>query len=160
MPAGENRQRINRLGPAAYGPASRCVGRLSIHVYSHTDSIWVWPRKRTLRDSGHHDRPDGLRSGRANGAPFLGGGGSRGAPARRRRQQRWAQVMNAEYRALQRRLALGESGLIDPYGATDPAEFFAVVSEVFFERPDALAEQHPALFEEMRRCYRLDPRSL
>jgi len=99
-------------------------------------------------------------TGRANGAPFLGGGGSRGAPARRRRQQRWAQVMNAEYRALQRRLALGESGLIDPYGATDPAEFFAVVSEVFFERPDALAEQHPALFEEMRRCYRLDPRSL
>jgi len=97
-------------------------------------------------------------TGRANGAPFLGGGGARGAHVRRRRQQRWAQVMNTEYQALQRRLALGESGLIDPYAATDPAEFFAVVSETFFERPDALAQQHPALFEEMQRCYRLDPR--
>ena len=66
--------------------------------------------------------------------------------------------MSHEYRALQGRLARGESGLIDAYAASAPAEFFAVVSELFFEKPAALAEAHPALFEEMRRCYRLDPR--
>ncbi len=96
--------------------------------------------------------------GRADGVPFLGAGTGGGAQARRRRLQRWAEVMNHEYRALQARLARGESGLIDAYAASAPAEFFAVVSELFFEKPAALAEAHPALFEEMRRCYRLDPR--
>ena len=36
---------------------------------------------------------------------------------------------------------------INPYGATDQAEFFAVVSEYFFERPDLLASKHPQLYE-------------
>lgn len=43
------------------------------------------------------------------------------------------------------------------YAATDPAEFFAVVSELFFERPIELAAQHPALYGELRGFYRLDP---
>jgi Mlc titration factor MtfA (ptsG expression regulator) len=60
---------------------------------------------------------------------------------------------------LHSRLARGETGLIDPYAATDPAEFFAVVSELFFERPAALATEHPALYAEFARCYRQDPRS-
>ncbi|MFO1294195.1 MAG: M90 family metallopeptidase [Rubrivivax sp.] len=96
-----------------------------------------------------------LETGGANGAPFLGGAAR---SARRSNQQRWARVMNAEYRVLQARLARGETGLIDAYAAGAPAEFFAVVSELFFERPEALAEAHPELFDEMRRCYRLDPR--
>jgi hypothetical protein len=65
--------------------------------------------------------------------------------------------MRAEFEALHARLARGEAGLIDPYGALSPAEFFAVTSELFFERPAALAAERPALFEQLRRCYRLDP---
>ena len=86
--------------------------------------------------------------GRANGAPWL-----RGTEAR----ARWAAVLTAEFDALRRRMANGEPGLIDPYAATDAAEFFAVVSEHFFEQPAALAAGHPALYAEFVRCYRTDP---
>lgn len=44
------------------------------------------------------------------------------------------------------------------YAATNPAEFFAVATEVFFERPDALAQRHPELFETLVALYNLDPR--
>ena len=43
---------------------------------------------------------------------------------------------------------------INPYGATDSAEFFAVVSEYFFERPDLLQEKHPELYELLVRIFR------
>jgi Mlc titration factor MtfA (ptsG expression regulator) len=49
--------------------------------------------------------------------------------------------------------------VIDAYGATDPAEFFAVVSEHFFEQPGLLAAAHPALYGELVKCYRTDPQS-
>ena len=89
-------------------------------------------------------------TGAANGAPYVG----RGAL-----QQGWARVMNQEFDALLARLARAEPGLIDPYAATSPAEFFAVTTELFFERPDALATERPALYEQLKRCYRLDPLS-
>jgi MtfA peptidase len=88
--------------------------------------------------------------GRANGAPWLG---------RRDGYARWARVLGAEFAALRQRLARGETGVIDAYAATDPAEFFAVVSEHFFEQPAALAAAHPALYAEFARCYRTDPLS-
>jgi Mlc titration factor MtfA (ptsG expression regulator) len=87
--------------------------------------------------------------GRANGAPWL--------PTRSGRQ-RWAQVMNAEFENLRRQLATGEPHLIDAYGATEPAEFFAVVCELFFEKPLEMAERHPALFTELLGLFRVDPR--
>ncbi|MGH8674389.1 MAG: zinc-dependent peptidase [Burkholderiales bacterium] len=49
--------------------------------------------------------------------------------------------------------------LFSYYGTTNPAEFFAVVSEVFFEQPRAMASMHPALYEELRKLYRIDPAS-
>jgi Mlc titration factor MtfA (ptsG expression regulator) len=45
---------------------------------------------------------------------------------------------------------------IDMYGATNPAEFFAVVSEYFFERPDLLKANHPELYEMLARIYRTE----
>jgi Mlc titration factor MtfA (ptsG expression regulator) len=88
--------------------------------------------------------------GAATGAPFLG---------RRDRLQRWAATLSAAYENLRQRVADGEDTLIDAYGATEPAEFFAVVSEVFFERPLALAAEQPALYRELAGCYRVDPLS-
>jgi Mlc titration factor MtfA (ptsG expression regulator) len=87
-------------------------------------------------------------TGAANGAPYVG----RGAL-----QQEWACVMNREYMALVAGLGRGEPSLIDPYAATSPAEFFAVATELFFERPGALAAERPALYAQLKRCYRLDP---
>ena len=89
-------------------------------------------------------------TGAANGAPYVG----RGAL-----QQAWARVMNQEFDALRVRLARAEPGLIEPYAATSPAEFFAVTTELFFEKPDALAAERPELYEQLERCYRLDPAS-
>ncbi|MFN3861218.1 MAG: zinc-dependent peptidase [Roseateles sp.] len=87
-------------------------------------------------------------NGPANGAPAL---------ATAAAYRRWSTVMQNEFDALRARLARGEPGLIDAYGATEPAEFFAVVSELFFERPIELAAGHPALYAELQGYYRLDP---
>ncbi|MCW5657595.1 MAG: zinc-dependent peptidase [Burkholderiaceae bacterium] len=89
-------------------------------------------------------------TGAANGAPYVG----RGAM-----QREWARVMNQEFGALRDRLAHAQPGVVDPYGATNPAEFFAVTTELFFERPTALATERPALYEQLKRCYRVDPAS-
>jgi Mlc titration factor MtfA (ptsG expression regulator) len=70
----------------------------------------------------------------------------------------WARVMSAEFEALRDATDSGVPTLLDSYGATDPAEFFAVITEVFFERPRALRKLHPALFDQLQRFYRQDPR--
>lgn len=88
-------------------------------------------------------------AGAANGAPVLG---------HRQAYGPWARVLGAHFHALRQALARGEPTLIDPYGATDEAEFFAVVSELFFERPAMLSAQHPQLFEQFAAFYRVDPR--
>ncbi|HPE60056.1 MAG TPA: zinc-dependent peptidase [Thiolinea sp.] len=87
-------------------------------------------------------------------------GATAGAPLldKSSRYRRWAQVMTREFEALQRAAFNGDPTLLSQYGATEPAEFFAVVTEVFFEQPQALAQQHPALFEELHQYYRVDPR--
>ena len=46
----------------------------------------------------------------------------------------WKRVMTAEFEQLQRAAQHGAFTLIDHYGATNPAEFFAVITECFFER--------------------------
>ncbi|PZP32048.1 MAG: hypothetical protein DI603_11365 [Roseateles depolymerans] len=87
------------------------------------------------------------------------GGPANGAPALATTEdyRRWSTVMSREFERLRWRLSQGETTLIDPYGASEPAEFFAVVSELFFERPHELAQQHPELYGELQRYYRLDP---
>jgi Mlc titration factor MtfA (ptsG expression regulator) len=90
------------------------------------------------------------QNGPANGAPILGG---------RRRYQRWARVLGEEFARLQDAAGHGEASLLSHYGATNPAEFFAVASEVFFEQPARMAEEHPELFRELSRFYRVNPLS-
>jgi Mlc titration factor MtfA (ptsG expression regulator) len=71
--------------------------------------------------------------------------------------QAWADVMQAEFERHRLRCDQGEPGLIDPYAASEPAEFFAVCSEVFYEQPLALAQAHPKLHAALVRAYGLDP---
>lgn len=107
-----------------------------------------------LADDGHnvviHEFAHQLdqESGSANGAPPL---------PNRARYARWSAVMHAEFAALRARAAQGLPTLLDTYGASEPAEFFAVASEVFFERPAEMAAEHPALYRELATYYRVDP---
>ena len=69
----------------------------------------------------------------------------------------WARVLMQEYRALRDAAEHGHETLFDQYGATDPAEFFAVITEAFFESPKALKDKHPDLYEELKKFFRQDP---
>ncbi|HZZ79071.1 MAG TPA: M90 family metallopeptidase [Gemmataceae bacterium] len=70
---------------------------------------------------------------------------------------RWARVMNVEWRRLQRAERAHRHTLLDPYGASDPAEFFAVTTECFFDAPHDMREVYPELYELFRDYYRQDP---
>lgn len=67
--------------------------------------------------------------------------------------QPWQELM---YRKIQS-IKKGQSD-IDDYGATSEAEFFAVVTEYFFEKPDKLAEKHPKLYELLTRIFKQNPK--
>ena len=89
-------------------------------------------------------------SGTTNGAPYLG------SPDRYRS---WSEVLSRDFAALRHDAWFGQEGVLDHYGATNPAEFFAVATEAFFEQPHRLAVRHPALYEEFLKYYRVDPRA-
>jgi len=86
-------------------------------------------------------------------------GVSDGAPILERRSQyvAWARILGKEFDELQRAAERGKRTDIDAYGATNAAEFFAVVTEAFFERPRSLHKKHPELYEELKSFYRQDP---
>lgn len=69
----------------------------------------------------------------------------------------WARVLSREYEELLRDLEQNHRHMIDSYGATNPAEFFAVVTEEFFEIPVQLKSRHPELYEQMCSFYQQDP---
>ena len=69
----------------------------------------------------------------------------------------WAKVMTEEYQQLCNDVLQGAKTVMDSYGATNPAEFFAVATETFFEKPHQLLSKHPALYEQLQRYYQLDP---
>jgi Mlc titration factor MtfA (ptsG expression regulator) len=69
----------------------------------------------------------------------------------------WAAVFNRAYADFCRRADGDEDTAIDPYAAESPAEFFAVLSEAFFEMPDVLHGDYPAVYEQLKRFYRQDP---
>jgi Mlc titration factor MtfA (ptsG expression regulator) len=71
----------------------------------------------------------------------------------------WAEVMSKEFERLQKRVNKGYKTLIRPYGATNAAEFFACITETFFEKPNQLKKKHPEVYHELQEFYHLDPAS-
>jgi Mlc titration factor MtfA (ptsG expression regulator) len=82
-----------------------------------------------------------------------------GTPPLRGSEQydRWSQVCGEVYFELQRRVKAGRKTFLDPYGATSEAEFFAVATEFFFEKPRQLNREHPDLYGVLADYYRQDP---
>ena len=66
-------------------------------------------------------------------------------------------TLTAAYEDFCRRVDADEETWIDPYGAEHPSEFFAVVSEAFFEIPDVVADEYPEFYHLLTRFYRQDP---
>jgi len=88
-------------------------------------------------------------SGSTNGAPILAGGNC---------LRTWAGTLSSEFEELQKDAWQGKMSLLDHYGATNPAEFFAVSTETFFEKPSQMAKHHAELFAVLKCYYRIDPR--
>jgi Mlc titration factor MtfA (ptsG expression regulator) len=75
------------------------------------------------------------------------------------REEAWLPVFSAAYEDFCRRVENAEETGIDPYASEHPAEFFAVLSEAFFELPALVDRQYPALYALLKAYYRQDPLS-
>jgi Mlc titration factor MtfA (ptsG expression regulator) len=79
-------------------------------------------------------------------------------PLETREQLRcWWEIMKTEYNRLVEAARDGRATLLDHYGASNPAEFYAVATECFFERPEEMRRRHPGMFSVLRKFYRQDP---
>jgi Mlc titration factor MtfA (ptsG expression regulator) len=90
-----------------------------------------------------------MLNGRANGMPPLAG---------EMAQPQWTAVWSEAYHDLTQALAHGRDTEIDPYAAENPAEFFAVLTETFFLRPQVLHASYPAVYQQLVQFYHQDPR--
>ena len=72
----------------------------------------------------------------------------------------WSRVLTAEYERLKRDTWSGRPTVLDQYGARNLAEFFAVATECFFEKPSELKKLHPELYARLKSFYRQDPAAL
>ena len=105
-----------------------------------------------IGDDGHNvvlhefaHQLDGL-SGHTDGAPVLGA-----------QFKDWQTVLNEAYERLVSNVKLGNVTFLDAYGATAPEEFFAVLVEVFFEKPIDLKTEEPAVYAQLSEFFELDP---
>jgi Mlc titration factor MtfA (ptsG expression regulator) len=82
-----------------------------------------------------------------------------GTPPLETREQyaRWRAVMTAEFERLSTASRRGKRSLLDRYGTFDEGEFFAVVTECFFELPRQMERHHPQLYAVLRDFYKQDP---
>ncbi len=90
-------------------------------------------------------------NGAANGAPPL---------PQRSMYVAWARILGKDYQKLRDDAEHGRRTVLDHYGATNPAEFFAVATECFFEKSREMRSHHPELYAELSRFYRQDPAAL
>ncbi len=89
-----------------------------------------------------------MLNGRANGMPPL----HPNMPI-----ETWTQTLSQAYEMLQQKISYFDHSYINPYAGTDPAEFFAVISEYFFTAPEILDQYCPEVYQQLQQYYRQDP---
>lgn len=100
----------------------------------------------TLHEFAHQlDQADGV----SDGAPIL---------TKPSQYISWAKILGEEYKILRHKDERGKKTFLDKYGATKPAEFFAVATEFYFEKPNKFYKKHPELYEQLQDFYKVDPR--
>ena len=149
--------RVNRDSVDAAGVVHRRERVLSGESWSHGPIIVSWAdveqemrapqqgRNVVIHEIAH--KLDGL-NGRGNGFPPLHADMS---------IPRWTAVLTAAYESLNLELEQGLQVFIDPYAATSPAEFFAVISEYFFCSPQTLQTHYAEVYRQLELYYRQNP---
>lgn len=118
---------------------------LSWEQVQHDTRNWQDGHNVVLHEFTHQlDQEDG----KAEGVPIL---------PRRSDYPIWSQVMTEAYQQLCQDAQRGVKTAMDSYGTTNPAEFFAVATETFFEKPRQLQQQHPALYQMLQNYYQINP---
>ncbi len=87
-------------------------------------------------------------NGAANGAPILG---------KDQNYESWSNAFINEFQRLQQQARVGAKSLFDYYGTTNPAEFFAVACEVFFEKSHQFHHESPVLYQQLQQYFQVDP---
>jgi len=90
------------------------------------------------------------QTGVTDGAPLLDGNHV---------DTKWARIFQAAYKRHLKNIKERKKTIIDPYGATNPAEFFAVCVETFLEQSESLANEEPELYDELATYFKFDPRN-
>ena len=148
---------VERVRPEPSGVLQETRQVLSGESWSHGQVVLSWEDTvagAAIPDDGRnvvlHEFAHQLdqEKGYANGAPGIGARSAR---------ERWARVMGEEFARLQYSTLTQTPSLFSAYGATAPAEFFAVITETFFEQPRHVRHYHPALYAELAALYRVDP---
>ena len=93
--------------------------------------------------------------GKAEGTPLLGRG--MGPVEQAGVYASWARMLSRESEEFRHSLETGAKTVMNPYGGTNHAEFFAVATECFFEKPKQLRDKHPDLYSALKQFYRQDP---
>ena len=91
-----------------------------------------------------------MLNGRANGMPPL----HPNMPI-----EAWTEALSHAYNRLLKQVSKGQHTRINPYAATNPAEFFAVICEYFFTSPDVLHHLEPAVYKQLRAYFLQNPLS-
>jgi MtfA peptidase len=91
-----------------------------------------------------------LENGRIDGVPRL---------KTKERYDAWTRVFTDAFKQFQKDVDRGKPTLLDPYGADDAAEFFAVAVEGFFEVPREFQRTYPEVYRELSAYFRQDPAS-
>ncbi len=147
------RQGVFTRGPLIARTESAVVGQ----AFMHGTVILIWNQVKndtSHPSSGHnvvyHEFAHILDmfDGRPDGTPSLHS---------RDQYRSWAEVCTRVFFDLQEKVSKGRKTLLNGYGAVNEAEFFAVVTEYFFERPHELEKQRPELYEVLRAFYLQDP---
>ncbi|MEX0660666.1 MAG: M90 family metallopeptidase [Balneolaceae bacterium] len=69
----------------------------------------------------------------------------------------WNNILATSYKELCRKVKRNENSVLDEYGATEPAEFFSVATEAFFENPIKLKQEYKNLYKQLFSFYKIDP---
>jgi hypothetical protein len=122
----------------------------------HGPVILVWD---AVRRSARHPEQghDVVYHEFAHKLDTLDGAADGTPPLDRAFTRRWIAVCEPAFLRLRERAARNEHTFLDAYGATNEAEFFAVATEYFFDRPQGMEREEPELYGLLRDFYRQDP---